>query len=225
MRSLAKRRTPPDGKLRAVNASADSLADRLDAVLPQTQCTRCGFAACRPYADALAAGLSDINRCPPGGDTVIVALAALTGRARKPLDPECGEHTVLLEAVIDEDACIGCTLCIDACPVDAILGAQKRMHSVLRSLCSGCGLCLAPCPVDCIAMRPAGRAWTDVDATAARSRHAARAERLARNERIAARKAEIAPGAVDAAARRQAAVAAAFARARARRGTGTPAKR
>jgi len=209
---------PPDGKLRAVSASPTSLVDCIDAVLPQTQCTRCGYAACRPYAEALAAGLSDINRCPPGGEPAIVALAALTGRAARPLDPECGEHTPLLEAVIDEAACIGCTLCIDACPVDAILGAQKRMHAVLPSLCSGCGLCVAPCPVDCIAMRPAGRAWNDADAAAAKSRHAARTSRVARNERIAARTATVALEADDAAARRQAAVAAALARARARRG-------
>jgi len=210
--------------MRTVSGSRPSLADRLDAVLPQTQCTRCGYAACRPYAEALAVGASDINRCPPGGDAVIVALAALTGRAAKPLAPECGEFAPLLEAVIDEAACIGCTLCIDACPVDAILGAQKRMHAVLPSLCSGCGLCVAPCPVDCIAMRPAGRAWTDVDAAAAKSRHAARSARLARNERIAARTAKVA-AAVDGIASRQAAIDAALARARARRGTGTPVKR
>jgi electron transport complex protein RnfB len=207
-----------------VNVSPHSLSDRIDAVLPQTQCARCGYAACRPYAEALAAGLSDINRCPPGGEPVIVALAALTSRAAKPLDPECGEHTPLLEAVIDEAACIGCTLCIDACPVDAILGAQKRMHAVLPSLCSGCGLCVAPCPVDCISMRPASRAWTVDDAAAARTRFTARIARLARNERLAARTATAAPGADDAAARRRAAVAAALARARARRGIGTPVK-
>ena len=201
----------------------ESLAAHIDAVLPQTQCMRCGYAACRPYADALAAGLSDINRCPPGGEPVIVALAALTGRAAKPLDPEYGEHAPLLEAVIDEAACIGCTLCIDACPVDAILGAQTRMHIVLPSLCSGCGLCVAPCPVDCIVMRPAGRAWTDDDATAAKTRFAARIARLARNERIGARTATVALEADDAAARRQAAVAAALARARARRGIAKPA--
>jgi Na+-translocating ferredoxin:NAD+ oxidoreductase subunit B len=210
--------------MRAVSETPQSLSDRIDALLPQTQCTRCGYAACRPYADALAAGLSDINRCPPGGETVIAALAALTGRGPKPLDQECGEHAPLLVAVIDETACIGCTLCIDACPVDAILGAQKRMHAVLPSLCSGCELCVAPCPVDCIAMRPAGRAWTADDATAARMRHAARSARLARSERIARRTARVAPGTEDAAARRQAAVAAALARARARRRTTTPVK-
>jgi len=215
---------PADGKLRAVNGHEPCLSDRIDAVLPQTQCTRCGYAACRPYADALAAGLSEINRCPPGGEPVIAALATLTGRAAKPLDPECGGHTPLQEAVIDEPDCIGCTLCIDACPVDAILGAPKRMHAVLPSLCSGCGLCVAPCPVDCIVLRPAGRAWTDDDAAAARTRHAARTARLARNERIAARTATLAAGADHTAARRQAAVTAALARARARRGNLTPVK-
>jgi Na+-translocating ferredoxin:NAD+ oxidoreductase subunit B len=210
--------------MRAVSNSPNSLAERIDAALPQTQCTRCGYAACRPYADALAAGLSAINRCPPGGETVIVALAALTGRPAKPLDPECGEPAPLLVAVIDETKCIGCTLCIDACPVDAILGAQKRMHAVLPSLCSGCALCVAPCPVDCIALRPAGRSWNDDDAAAARTRHVARAARLQRNERIAKRTATAKAGADDAAARRKAAVSAALARARARRGMAAPVK-
>ena len=120
--------------MRAVDRSPPTLADRIDAVLPQTQCTRCGYAACRPYADAVAEGSADINRCPPGGESVIVALAGLTGRTVKRLDAECGEHGPLLVAIIDEATCIGCTLCIDACPVDAILGAPKRMHTVLPSL-------------------------------------------------------------------------------------------
>jgi len=193
-----------------------SLAGRIDAVLPQTQCTRCSFDGCAPYADALAAGTTDLNRCPPGGDAVVVALAALTGRPAKPIDAECGTPGPLLLAVIDEAACIGCTLCIEACPVDAIIGAQKRMHAILPSLCSGCELCVAPCPVDCISMVPAQREWTAADAGAARTRYRARNARVARAERIANRKA--APS-IESAERkkRQAAVAAALARARARR--------
>ena len=211
--------------MQAVNRSSASLSERINAVLPQTQCTRCGYAACRPYADAMATGAADINRCPPGGEAVSVALAALTGRAPRPLDPECGAHGPLLVAVIDEAACIGCALCIDACPVDAILGAQKRMHTVLPSLCSGCELCVAPCPVDCISLHPAGRDWTRDDATSAGDRFARRAARLARNERIARRTDPVtADSAVRNRAQRQAVVAAALARARARRGTPTPAK-
>ncbi|MCL4762507.1 MAG: RnfABCDGE type electron transport complex subunit B [Burkholderiales bacterium] len=190
------------------------LADRLDAVLPQTQCTRCGYDACRPYAEAIAAGAADVNRCPPGGAATIAALAALTGRPRRPLDPACGVHAELAVARIDEARCIGCTLCIDACPVDAILGAPKRMHAVLASLCSGCELCLAPCPVDCIAMVPAGRAWTGADAAAARARHEARNVRRVRGERIADR-GRVPPA--DPALARRATVAAAVERARARR--------
>jgi electron transport complex protein RnfB len=188
--------------------------ERIDALLPQTQCTRCGYPACRPYAEAIADGVADINRCPPGGTATIVALAALTGRDARPLDPTCGVEGPRLRAEIDEAACIGCTLCISACPVDAIVGAPKRMHTVLTSLCTGCELCVPPCPVDCIALLPDARAWTPDDATSARERFVARARRLARNERVADRAA--APRPQDAAARR-AAVDAALARARARR--------
>ena len=204
--------------MRAMGATT-TLAQRIDRVLPQTQCTRCGYPGCRPYAEAVAEGSADVNRCPPGGYDVIVALAALTGRESKPLDPACGEQGPLLVAVIDERACIGCTLCIQACPVDAIIGAQKRMHAVLPTLCSGCELCVAPCPVDCIAMVPAARIWDDLEAAAARTRHDARRARLARHERIANRAASVAPP--DDHARRRAAVAAALARARARRGVST----
>ena len=194
--------------------SPTPLADRIDALLPQTQCTRCGYPACRPYAEAVAAGSADINRCPPGGTTTIAALAALTGRAARPLDVSCGREGPLALAVIDEATCIGCTLCIDACPVDAIIGAQKRMHTVLASLCTGCELCVPPCPVDCIVLRPAARAWMPADAAAARQRYDARLQRLARHERLADR---AAPGDANAIAARKAAVDAALARARARR--------
>ena len=191
-----------------------SLAHRLDAVLPQTQCTRCGYEGCLPYAEAIARGEADINRCPPGGPDAIAELAALTCRPVRPLDPACGEHAGLAIARIDEARCIGCTLCIDACPVDAIVGAPKRMHAVVPSLCSGCELCVAPCPVDCIVIEPAAREWTPDDAEAARLRHRRRAVRLARNERIEAR--GTLPPRDDAAARK-ASVAAALERARARR--------
>jgi electron transport complex protein RnfB len=199
-----------------VIADAVSLAARIDAVLPQTQCTRCGYDGCLPYAEALAGGTTDLNRCPPGGDAVVVALAALTGRSAKPVDPACGTPGPLTVAIIEEAACIGCTLCIEACPVDAIIGAQKRMHAILPSLCSGCELCVPPCPVDCIAMVPAHREWTAADAGAARLRHRARNDRVARNERIANRKAVPNPSIAER-EKRQAAVAAALARARARR--------
>lgn len=195
---------------------AASLAVRIDAVLPQTQCTRCGYDGCMPYARALAAGEADLDRCPPGGDAVVQRLSTLTGRPAKPIDPARGTPGPLLVAVIDEAACIGCTLCIEACPVDAIIGAQKRMHAVLPSLCSGCELCVVPCPVDCIAMLPARREWTAEDASAARERHAARNARVARNERIANRKAAALPQ-DEHREKRMAAVAAALARARARR--------
>lgn len=142
------------------------LVARLDAWLPQTQCTRCGFPRCRAYAEALAAGDTDINRCPPGGEVTLHALAKLLGVVPKPLDPACGAPAPRTRAVIDETRCIGCRKCPDVCPVDAILGARKRMHTVIELECNGCGLCLPPCPVDCIAFvpvpPPAGAApWTD----------------------------------------------------------------
>lgn len=136
----------------ATTAPVAPLADRIDALLPQTQCGQCQYAGCRPYAEAIATGEADINQCPPGGEAGIRALAALLGREFKPLNPEHGVETPRTVAIIDEAVCIGCTKCIQVCPVDAILGAPQVMHSVLTEECTGCGLCLVPCPVDCIAL-------------------------------------------------------------------------
>ena len=131
------------------------LADRIDALLPQTQCRRCGYEDCRAYAEAVAAGTVDINRCPPGGEETLYALAALTGKSANGIDPAVGKITPGQVAVIIEPLCIGCTKCLQACPVDAIVGAPKLMHTVIEALCTGCELCLPPCPVDCIEMQPA----------------------------------------------------------------------
>ncbi|MEO6928611.1 MAG: RnfABCDGE type electron transport complex subunit B [Casimicrobiaceae bacterium] len=188
------------------------LARSVDALLPQAHCQRCGYADCRAYADAVAAATAGIDRCPPGGESTLIALATLTRRPVKPLDPSCGEPWPARVARIDETRCIGCTLCIAACPIDAIIGAAKRMHSVLPSLCSGCALCVAPCPVDCIDLESAGD-WTEVDAAAARSRHDARLRRLAAGSGVGRRT----PRASAASERRRASVAAALERARARR--------
>ena len=130
-------------------------ADDIDALLPQTQCTRCGYSGCRPYAEAIANGEANINQCPPGGAATIAALAALLHRDALPLNPDNGVEGPLLVAVIDEERCIGCAKCLPPCPVDAIVGARKQMHTVIAALCTGCELCVAPCPVDCIAMVPA----------------------------------------------------------------------
>ncbi len=132
----------------------DPIVDKIDAILPQTQCGQCGFPGCRPYAESIAAGESDINQCPPGGEAGVQALADLLGRDPKPLNPDNGVEKPKMVAVIDEQTCIGCTLCIQACPVDAILGAAKHMHTVIARECTGCELCVAPCPVDCIHMQP-----------------------------------------------------------------------
>ncbi|WP_297813466.1 electron transport complex subunit RsxB [uncultured Methylophaga sp.] len=130
----------------------DPIVEQIDKLLPQTQCGQCSFAGCRPYAEAIAAGEVDINRCPPGGEATIQSLADLLDVEPKPLDEECGVEKPKTLAVIDEQRCIGCTLCIQACPVDAILGAAKHMHTVIADECTGCELCLEPCPVDCIDM-------------------------------------------------------------------------
>jgi len=129
-------------------------ADDIDALLPQTQCTRCGYQGCRPYAEAIARGEAEINQCPPGGAATIAALAALLQRSPLPLNPANGAEGPPLVALIDEAACIGCTKCLPPCPVDAIIGGRKQMHTIIAALCTGCELCVEPCPVDCIAMVP-----------------------------------------------------------------------
>jgi electron transport complex protein RnfB len=139
---------------RRFHVEGDPIVEKIDALLPQTQCGQCGFPGCRPYAESIAKGESEINRCPPGGETTMIALADLLGRDPVPLDGEAAEEKPRAVAVIDEQECIGCTLCIQACPVDAILGAAKQMHTVIASECTGCELCLPPCPVECIHMVP-----------------------------------------------------------------------
>jgi Na+-translocating ferredoxin:NAD+ oxidoreductase subunit B len=154
-----------------------SLADQIEDLLPQTQCTKCGYPACRPYAEAIADGTAGYNQCPPGGAEGIARLARLLGKPVLPLNPANGEERPRPVAVIDEARCIGCTLCIQACPVDAIVGAAKQMHTVVDVLCTGCDLCVAPCPVDCIAMvdvtpgRTGWDAWSQQQADDARARH------------------------------------------------------
>lgn len=133
---------------------ANRLITQIDAILPQTQCAKCGYPGCKPYATAIVNNEADINQCPPGGDAGIHALATLTRMEYKPLNAENGVEKPKTLAFIDEAICIGCTLCIQACPVDAILGASKQMHTVIETECTGCELCLAPCPVDCITMQP-----------------------------------------------------------------------
>lgn len=180
-----------------VSARAEpSRVDQIDALLPQTQCRRCGYSGCRPYAEAIAAGAAPINRCPPGGAAGITRLARLLDQPEIQLDPTCGSEAPRAVARIEPELCIGCTKCIRACPVDAIIGASKRMHTVIAELCTGCDLCVPPCPVDCIVIEPlaqsAAEPWSDADAHAARTRHLARARRLERvaverDERLAGR--------------------------------------
>ncbi len=217
-------------------ALEQQLVQRLNEALPQTQCTRCGFPDCRSYAEAMAAGEADINRCPPGGAEGIIRLSAITGRKVAPLDPERGREGPRALAVIDEDWCIGCTLCIKACPVDCIVGASKLMHTVIEPLCTGCELCVPVCPVDCIAMVPmtgertGWAAWSAREAEEARERYAFHQMRVARerrenDERLAAKAAQkladleaastlTDPGAL---ARKRAVIEAAMQRARTRR--------
>ncbi len=219
----------------------DTLAARIDAALPQTQCTRCGEPDCRRYAEAIAEGRAPINRCPPGGAEGIVRLAAITGQPVQPLDAAHGVEGPRGLAVIDEAWCIGCTLCIKACPVDCIIGAPKRMHTVIEPLCTGCELCVPACPVDCIAIEPATpgvtgwAAWSVAQADEARERYAFRRGRVERERRdnderlaakAAAKLADMAaasrhtdPAVLDA---KRAVVAAALARVRARQTTPLP---
>lgn len=207
------------------NTATPSLVDRIDALLPQTQCTRCGYDGCRPYAQDIAAGQADINRCPPGGAAGIKALATLLNRPATALDPTCGAHQPLALAVIDEAHCIGCTLCIQACPVDAIVGANKHMHTVLPELCTGCELCVPPCPVDCISLAPAAHEWSPAQADLARQRYQQRQDRVARRHteqaglaaRNLANKASLSQAAQLDGHSKQAIIADALARARARR--------
>ncbi|ABX14642.1 electron transport complex subunit RsxB [Burkholderia multivorans] len=235
-----RRGREPFGAIAPVVTVTDSktLADRIEDLLPQTQCTKCGYNGCRPYAEAIAAGDANYNQCPPGGAEGIARLANLLGKPVIPLNPVNGTEHPRAVAFIDENLCIGCTLCMQACPVDAIVGAPKQMHTIVASLCTGCDLCVPPCPVDCIAMVPVTGertgwdAWTQEQADAARERHdrrlaRQRRERDAAEARAAARRAASAaatqpaaapaaapPAADDAEAKKRAIIAAALERAR-----------
>ena len=197
------------------------LAARIDAALPQTQCTRCGYPDCAHYAQAVADGAAGIDQCPPGGEQGIAQLAAITGQALCRLNSEHGTEGPRTLALIDEDWCIGCTLCIQACPTDAILGANKLMHTVIPAHCTGCELCLPVCPVDCIvlvnASGPASgwAAWSPAQAEHARQRYTQRMQRQQREQHLAqaAIETDTAPAVSD----KKAAIAAALARARAQR--------
>jgi Na+-translocating ferredoxin:NAD+ oxidoreductase subunit B len=161
-------------------------AERIHAALPQTQCTRCGYPDCAAYAQAIDEGEARINQCPPGGAEGIARLAALTGHATLPLNPDNGTEGPRTVAVIDEDWCIGCTLCIDACPTDAILGTHKQMHTIIEPYCTGCELCVPVCPVDCISLenvtgvRTGWHAWSQAQAREALERYSSREHRLER---------------------------------------------
>ncbi len=229
--------TPSPGPVAATHRLR--LVDAIDAVLPQTQCMRCGYPDCRRYAEAVAEGDAAINQCPPGGDAGVQRLAHVTGRPVLPLNATHGAEAPRQRAVIDEGWCIGCTLCLDACPVDSIVGGPKRMHTVIDAWCTGCELCIPVCPVDCIALvnvsgeRTGWDAWSATQAAEARVRYGFHQFRLARVEQerqdgLSARAAALkAPspaatppsisGDAPAVAVQQDVIAAALARARARR--------
>lgn len=217
----------------------NGLAARIHAALPQTQCTRCGYPDCAAYAQAIAGGEADINQCPPGGAEGVARLALITGRPANALNPDNGSEGPRQLAVIDETWCIGCTLCLDACPVDAILGSNKLMHTVIEPCCTGCELCIPVCPVDCISLenvtgeRTGWAAWSEADATMARKRYEIHSYRRTqdkdRNQKRLEEKAEAAladlpghsqhtdPVILD---QKRAVIEAALARARARRDPG-----
>lgn len=217
----------------------NELARRIDAALPQTQCTRCGYPDCASYAQAVADGEACINQCPPGGHEGIERLAAITGQVVSDLNPANGIEGPLTLAVIDEDWCIGCTLCIKACPTDAIVGSNKRMHTVIEPYCTGCELCIPVCPVDCISLevvsgeRTGWDAWTPEQAQQARDRYTRRSIRLVQEKQehdarleakarmkladLAAHSQHTDPLVLD---RKRAVIEAALARARERRGQG-----
>ncbi|HWU35125.1 MAG TPA: electron transport complex subunit RsxB [Methylovorus sp.] len=235
----------------AAEGKIDPLVASIDAILPQTQCTQCGYQGCKPYAEAIARGDANINQCPPGGEAGVQALANLLRRPYIPLNPQHGVQKPRQVAVIDEQTCIGCTLCIQACPVDAILGASKQMHTVIADECTGCELCIAPCPVDCISMQAppvtARQGWRypesavhapdgplDVQAAnIARERHAFRLQRQVREQEERARKlaqrraaatqgSSQDPAAEKAALAKKAAIAAAMARVQAQKAAVAP---
>ncbi|MBT9455004.1 MAG: electron transport complex subunit RsxB [Burkholderiaceae bacterium] len=214
----------------------ESLVEAIDKALPQTQCTRCGYIDCRAYAQAVVAGEAQINQCPPGGQDGVQRLAALTGRPALPLNPVNGIEGPRQLAIIDEAWCIGCTLCIKACPVDCIVGAAKQMHVIVNDQCTGCELCIPACPVDCISLQPVtpGRsgwqAWSAEQAAQAQARYEFRLQRLERAksdnaERLLAKaEAKLADVAAasrltepDALERKRAVIEAAIARAKAQR--------
>jgi Na+-translocating ferredoxin:NAD+ oxidoreductase subunit B len=204
--------------MKSATPSAQHPADAIDAVLPQTQCRKCGYADCRAYALAISKGDTNINRCPPGGEAGVRTLSALTGIAYQPLDPSCGAAGPPSVAFIDEEQCIGCALCLKACPVDAIVGAPRFMHTIIAAACTGCELCISPCPVDCIRLEAASNpAAVDKAGSAERARlryeahkHRLATDRRERSARLTARRA------VDAESIKRATLTRAVERARAR---------